>query len=416
MNILSIGIDVSSVDLVVCFLDNHGERLGKVQTFQNSLPDAENFEKLILETAQKIKADQILIGTESTSVYDLHIADFLASSILLKPLNTSVFRFNAKIIKNFKKAYLEENKTDPGDAFIIADRLRFRKPQHPYTAHLPHLPLQRLTRYRVHIVDSIREETQYFLMHLFLKYNRFSNMEIFSNIMGHTSIALINDFTCEELASMSLEEITNFIVKESKQRCEDPKSIATALKQALRESYRLRPTMAKSVDLVLCGIVQTIRALKASLKQLNKAINAELKAFPNTLTSVQGIGPVFAAGIFAEIGDASRFASDSQLAKFAGLTWKITQSGKFKAEETRLTGKGNQYLRYYLGEAANSLRVHNDDFKTYYRKKYDEVPKHRHKRALVLTARKLVRLVFALLTKKQLYDTSLPAERRSSKK
>jgi len=36
----------------------------------------------------------------------------------------------------------------------------------------------------------------------------------------------------------------------------------------------------------------------------------------------------------------------------------------------------------------------------------------RHKRALVLTARKLVRLVFALLTKKQLYDPSLPAKRR----
>jgi hypothetical protein len=33
----------------------------------------------------------------------------------------------------------------------------------------------------------------------------------------------------------------------------------------------------------------------------------------------------------------------------------------------------------------------------YYRKKYIEVPKHQHKRALVLTARKLVRLVDVLL-------------------
>ena len=37
--------------------------------------------------------------------------------------------------------------------------------------------------------------------------------------------------------------------------------------------------------------------------------------------------------------------------------------------------------------------------KAYYWRKYNEVPKFQHKRALVLTARKLVRLVHALLTK-----------------
>jgi transposase len=64
----------------------------------------------------------------------------------------------------------------------------------------------------------------------------------------------------------------------------------------------------------------------------------------------------------------------------------------------------DKYLRYYLIEAANSLRVHNEVFKSYYQKKYQEVKKHRHKRALVLTARKLVRLVFALLAKNQYYS------------
>jgi hypothetical protein len=61
-------------------------------------------------------------------------------------------------------------------------------------------------------------------------------------------------------------------------------------------------------------------------------------------------------------------------------------------------------LRYYLVEAANSLRLHNDDYAAYYRRKYDEVPKHRHKRALVLTARRFIRLAFALLSKGQIYN------------
>lgn len=61
-------------------------------------------------------------------------------------------------------------------------------------------------------------------------------------------------------------------------------------------------------------------------------------------------------------------------------------------------------MRYYLVEAANSLPVHNEQYRAYYQKKYREVNKYQHKRALVLTARKLVRLVFFLLSKNQLYE------------
>jgi len=60
-------------------------------------------------------------------------------------------------------------------------------------------------------------------------------------------------------------------------------------------------------------------------------------------------------------------------------------------------------LRYYLVEAANLIRLHDQEYGCFYRVKYDEAHTHKHKRALVLTARKLVRLVFALLRTNQLY-------------
>ena len=44
------------------------------------------------------------------------------------------------------------------------------------------------------------------------------------------------------------------------------------------------------------------------------------------------------------------------------------------------------------------------EYAAYYQRKYDEVPKHQHKRAMVLTARKLVRLVVRLLTTNQPYQ------------
>ena len=54
-------------------------------------------------------------------------------------------------------------------------------------------------------------------------------------------------------------------------------------------------------------------------------------------------------------------------------------------------------------EAANKVRMHDPEFKRFYELKYRETPKTPHKRALALTARKLVRLVFALLRDNRLY-------------
>src|SRR5690606_15024947 len=93
----------------------------------------------------------------------------------------------------------------------------------------------------------------------------------------------------------------------------------------------------------------------------------------------------------------------ASLAKYAGLTWSKHQSGKFQADETNMIRSGNRYLRYYLVEAANSVKRFDTQCRDYYHKKYLEIPKHQHKRALVLTARKVVRLVEELLHNDQIY-------------
>nr|WP_296971572.1 hypothetical protein [Tepidanaerobacter sp. EBM-38] len=68
-----------------------------------------------------------------------------------------------------------------------------------------------------------------------------------------------------------------------------------------------------------------------------------------------------------------------------------------------MTKTGNRYLRYYLIEAANSVKNHIPEYKEYYYKKFGEITCHQHKRALAFTARKLVWLIFSLLTKNQIY-------------
>lgn len=142
---------------------------------------------------------------------------------------------------------------------------------------------------------------------------------------------------------------------------------------------------------------------QSKLKSLKKAIEDHLKTIPQTLDSIPGIGPIFASGILAEIGDIRQFDSHKQLAKYAGLAWTEHQSGNFTANQTRLIRSDNRFLRYYLMKAANSVRVHDPVFAKYYAAKKAE-PKFANKRALALTTRKLVRLVFYLLKTNQLYQ------------
>ena len=74
-------------------------------------------------------------------------------------------------------------------------------------------------------------------------------------------------------------------------------------------------------------------------------------------------------------------------------------------DHNTLSKAGNAYLRYYLIEATSHVKNHCGEFAAFYQKKYDEVKIHQHKRALALTARKFVRLIFGLLANHQLYSS-----------
>ena len=67
-----------------------------------------------------------------------------------------------------------------------------------------------------------------------------------------------------------------------------------------------------------------MRSLEASIKQLEKGIERIVKAMPEyqCLTSIPGVGLVYAAGIIAEVGQIERFENQAKLAKYAGLHWK----------------------------------------------------------------------------------------------
>ena len=145
---------------------------------------------------------------------------------------------------------------------------------------------------------------------------------------------------------MNTEELTEFIRTKGRDHFKDSEKIAIAVQKAAKNSDRPPQVIADSVNQALAISMSTIKLLQKQLKNYDKAIEKQLRTITQTLTSIKGIGNC---------------------------------------------------------EAADSPRKCDPEFKRCYDLKFKEVTKHQHKRALVLTAGNLVRLVYTLLKTNRLY-------------
>jgi len=413
MSTLFVGIDVSSKSNVVCAMD-FDENQYLTSSFSNNQPGAVELTNAISDCMRKHPdLNTIVVVLESTSVYSIHIASFLSTCEELLPYKPYVFCVNPKMTANYRKTYIGMDKTDPMDAYLIADFARVGriKKLEPWRG-AQYLALKRLTRHRLHLAECITREKTYMVSNLYLKFSELqlldSDDQPFSNIYGATASAVITEFfSLQDIIDASEEDLLTFLAEKSRNRITDISKTSELLKKAARDSYRLDKCMYEPINISLASSFNCIQTYQKEIKLIDQAIEKCINGMhPNALTilkSIPGIGPVWAAGILSEIGDITAFHSSDALAKYAGLTWKKNDSGDFVSEDNNLTKAGNTYLRYYLGEAANSVRRFNPEYKDFYAKKYAEITKHQHKRALALTSRKLVRLVFGLLVKNQLY-------------
>ena len=407
MSKLYVGIDVSSRNNVVYLMKPDGSKHSNFSV-ENSPKGSAELVKQIVKALTSYNLTEVTVGLESTGCYGDHLVYFLKENAELAKFNRSIHVLNPKQVKKFKDTYNDLQKNDYIDSFVIADCLRFgRINKEVYMDDARFKALQILTRQRFFTVQSLTAEKQRFLNVIFKKYSSLAQNKVFFDTFGASALALYEEFdSADTLAYMDLHELTDFLVKKSKNRFSDPEAVAKAIQKAARSSYRLPKTVNDSVNQVLSSSICLIRALEQQIKVLDKAIAEQMQLIPNTLQSIPGIGPVYSAGIIAEIGDIHRFKNQSALGKYAGLAWTQNQSGDFESKNTKLIRSGNKFLKYYLCEAALSLVRCDTEYSRFYHLKYNEVNKGQHKRALALTARKFVRLVYVLLIDNKLYTPS----------
>jgi transposase len=402
---ISVGIDVSSRSNQICIISPNGKVLKNFSVKNNAI-GANTIISTTIECLNAQMLANVQFAMESTSVYGDNLIMHLKNDQLINMFSIDVFKINPKQIKKFKDVYPDLQKNDTLDAWAIAEFLRLGAfNANPVYFDEKYYSLQKLTWARLSTIENLAREKNRYLNILFSKFSEMATQPIFSNKLGSTAISVVEDFeSIEELSNTPIEELVNYVIKKGKNRFPDPDKIAKELQKAARSSFRLSKTVEDSVNQVLSITLISIKTYQQQLKQYDQAIENIMNAIPNTLTSIKGVGPIYSAGILAEIGDIHRFPNHAALAKYAGLAWTEYQSGNFKASNSRMINSGNRFLKYYLTEAANSAKKHDLVLNEYFLKKKFEVPKNQYKRALALTARKFVRIVFVLLRDNKLYQ------------
>jgi transposase len=147
--------------------------------------------------------------------------------------------------------------------------------------------------------------------------------------------------------------------------------------------------------------------VQRQVQEIEELMQALLLQVPNAgnLLAIKGIGMVTAATIISEIGDIGRFKDPRQIIKLAGLALRENSSGKHKGKTT-ISKRGRRRLREALFRVMIAMLANNREFRSLHQRNLNRTENPMNKmQSIVALCGKLVRVLYALLTKGVEYDS-----------
>jgi transposase len=123
--------------------------------------------------------------------------------------------------------------------------------------------------------------------------------------------------------------------------------------QQLLDELRLDPAYNARV----VSLRRLVNALTFEIDIVARRVTAQLTGHPGyqAVQAIDGVGPILAMVLVAEIGDVHRFPGPEQLCSWAGMTPKHRESDT-KVHRGRITKQGNRLVRWAAVEAVQRLR------------------------------------------------------------
>jgi transposase len=418
-----LAIDFSLDRLDVSLRASDGRQVWSHQAYSNNWPGFQALKAEVLASLAHQASPGLTVAGESTGLLWWHLYYQIAHDPDFAPYEPQLVLLNPAHVKHFRQALPERDKTDRHDPDLIERYYRTHGCDHPYQFQDRYLPLRALSRAYCRLIHTLAAQKAYFLAGLYLVASEYQRREPFSDPFGVTSghvLTAYPDLTA--LATLPTDDLVAQLRTWSRNTLPQPAENARKLQAVARDSYPCPAELGETVHAILHLTLEQIRLLEDHQETYAQLIERTLADLPEAdLALAQpGLGPILVAGCLSEIQATDRFTTglkyDPQLkrlrprtyrdgqaavANLAGLWWPKRDSGRFEADDRHLARERNPYLRFWFVQAAHTLQRYDPAYAAYYQRKFKETTRHPQKRALILTARKAVRLIFALLHKGQ---------------
>ncbi len=312
---------------------------------------------------------------------------------------------NGLVIRRAADLYAGAAKTDPRDAWVLADYARRNPDRLQWTKPSDEL-LVRLRVLNGHDTDLAGDANR--------TINRCRDTLLalspaLERILGHRLTQpgvrdlLAKWSTPTELATAERTKIRNAIKRRS------PRLAITLTTQIMAATEAQTVTLPAETTWgeVITNLVGDLERIQTRRRQLMTKIEEAFldHHLGQILNTLSGFGPRTGSRTLAEIGDPHRFKNGSRLAAYAGLAPVNHRSGRSINRTSQHRG-GNHRLKNAMFLAAFAASQHDHAAKAYYQRKRSE-GKH-HNAAVICVARRRCDLILAMLKNQTPYNPQHP--------
>ena len=389
-----VGIDIGKNQHTLSIIDKEtGEILSRPSAFNNN---QEGFLLLIKKLSSYTKAE-LLIGMEDTGHYHFALLKYLLDNLytvaLINPTTTDLTRkLQGGITKN-----------DTLDSLTICDVIGSNQRKKPYRItkvnRFDLYEQKQLTRHHHNLKEELniyKNRLQKCIDIVFPEFNY-----LFRSKYGTVYMNVLKTFaSAEKIANSDIQTIQKCF--EYKHRGKQISLSAEQLKAAAQTSIGI-PSVAEEIQ--IRHLVCQIEMIEEQLSEIDKKIEEFSLQNNSPILSIPGISHFSGTSILAELGDICNYTKASQIIKFAGVAPYHYESSQFTAQHTAITKKGSRYLRKTLYQIILPVINYNKVFTAYYNKKLAEGKGHRCAQGHCV--RKLLRIIYHLLSTGQIFDPAL---------
>jgi transposase len=387
-----VGIDISKDKFDACGITGEEAKLFQI----SAAMDRKGFEKLKRHLGT-VSIASVFIGMESTASYHVNLFSYLVAE------GYKVILINPLLISNYMKMQLRKTKTDKKDAVVIAQFLLANGDTLIQRA-IPSLisDLRDLSRQRESLVDemtSLKIEIKQLLN------ITFPELEHMVGLFTKSILKLLQQYpSAFSLRDADIGQLSQTLIADSygHKREEFAKELIKAARFSIGINSPAKEMIIRQKIGLLLHFEEALQEITDMLIEMARKLMEEDITI---MTSIKGIGNKTAANFLVEMGgDINNFECSGKIIAMAGLDPAVYQSGKHEGKG-RITKRGNRHLRRIIWMMTTSVIQYTDIFHAYYLKRRKEgLP---YKKAVLATAHKLIRVIYAMLTQRKTFCTQV---------